>query len=127
MKPQEAMKILNQLDFFLGGNPNILEKAEEALTIAKSALQAQIPRVLTFDEIKSDLPHHLWIDCVEPVTLYPAIARECVTIDGNDWMMFSEDGFGGDYGVRKLYCETWRCWTHKPTAEQMAAEPWSKA
>lgn len=98
----------------------------EHIKLAIAALQAQTPRVVAFNEIKSNLPRHLWIECNEPETLYLAIARECITIDGNDWMMFSEDGFGGDYGVGKLYCKTWRCWTHKPTAEQMAATPWGK-
>ena len=117
MTAQEVLEtVKNTAPIVLGG--------QQAKDMIIAALQASVPRVLTFNEIKSNLPRHLWIECNEPETLYPSIARECITIDGNDWMMFSEDGFGGDYGVGKLYCMTWRCWTNKPTQEQMSSTTW---
>ena len=95
-----------------------------ALDLAFSCLIESIPRIMEFDEITQDMPHLLW--CEETGNglhgLYPAIAWEANRVNSADFIMFSENGFDGNCGARAMYGKTWRCWTHKPSQEQMSAE-----
>jgi len=93
---------------------------------ALSLLKAQEPRVMDADEIvlSADPSKWLWVErkgdyCTEAF-------KAGKTISG--LIAFDSETPGAF-----LYCErpdeygkTWRCWTARPTDEQMAVTPWSE-
>jgi len=124
MTAREAANILWKLDFFLGGNPKILEKAEEALRMAIAALEAQEPRVLKKEELQS---------LKDPTPMYfedrgdPEFALACVIEKADNSACYIYSAYATCFYTPLLFSDyniMWRCWTHEPTTEQVANTPW---
>lgn len=87
---------------------------------ALDLLKAQMPRVMTLDELYA---------CDEGDCLYYQCEGE---FDGNVLYIRSEVGFYVDLRAAthrftcapSLYGSLWRCWTSRPSAEMMASTPW---
>lgn len=114
---------------------------EDAMDIIEDALQAQEPRVLTLEEMKSlsianddalfdkDMTF-VWLEAAADG--YINITRP--TYSFNPEWGIEDDSFyvyyiGTDVGDRLESCDygkTWRCWTARPTDEQREATPWNE-
>ena len=95
---------------------NIKHIMKDALAL----LKAQMPRVMTLDELYA---------CNEGDCLY----YQCEGVfDGNVLYIRSEVGFYVDLRAAihrftcdpSLYGSLWRCWTSRPSPELMASTPW---
>ena len=80
------------------------------------------PRVMTLEEIEA-IPEMVWFER-RNAGLYAGIPFRLVNADNE--MRAVEihilDGFVAQ--MTKWYGKNWRCWTAKPTSEQMEATPW---
>lgn len=102
------------------GYPWSCPRRNHAEKVAIKLLKAQVPRVMTLDEI---------YDCTEGDCLYYQCKGE---FDGNVLYIWSEVGFYVDLraAIHRFTCEPslygsmWRCWTSRPSAELMANTPW---
>lgn len=127
---QEAADLLKQargemvnaglfIDYKWEGDPNRLCHAYD---MAIAALQAQVPRVLSYEElIAIHKPTPVWVERIA-LTGYK---------EGR-WEIFSLNAvlpaLRKNYNVMPKHNNQMnaRAWTHKPTAEQMSATPWDK-
>ena len=115
MTAKEACELLDKVDVFYGGNPSYLSRAQEAMTMAVAALRDSVPRVLTLVEA---------FDWFSNFDNQPVLYCEFKS-DPNEWITHELlNKVAIIDGRHKWYGIWWRCWTHKPTAEQMAAVPW---
>ena len=82
----------------------------------RAYLKAQMPRLLTLDEIRT-LPEGLdvWIDERDGTI---RVDTSAATIDDRWFETNLHSAMVADYGV------TWRAWTARPTAAQRTAAPW---
>ena len=118
-KYQEAMKrLLSSTNM-----ENISAEAISLLcgsTLIKEAPSLSDARLLTLEE--ADKADCVWIE-IMPHTIIGVRHVRLVSIDSTACMVYT---FGGspscynacDYGTQ------WRCWSNKPTAEQMEKEKW---
>lgn len=122
--------------------PYNCEKVKKLLAEALEVLEAMGARVLTFQEM-DELAHKL-----EETPLYYERRRACGTLaNAKTGEPLKEAGRGGLFGAiagdtqgrtpnlsmignvtnqTNEYGVTWRCWTAKPTKEQMAETPWEE-
>lgn len=109
----------------------IMECCHDVMTDALALLKAQEPRVMTLD-----LPPEEWQDKVIWLEIKGKKPIPCLFRKFCDRMMFgryerimSFDAIGsskeGGYFMRN-YGVTWRCWTARPTDEQIGMTPWKK-
>lgn len=96
---------------------------------ALALLKAQIPRVMTLDEVREDHDRVVWIECDASKTMNIGQYRgqiwwheKCAT----KWERFVTMSFANDYLHRRAdkYGKEWRCWTSRPSPEQMRDTPW---
>ena len=104
-------------------NAHIREESErrvaKALNLAIEALKkVQEPRVLSLDELVAD--DVVWLEDCDKDTTVPGIY--CDSNDTNTIFATRMKGYlnvlNDEYGKR------WRCWSSRPTIEQMRATPW---
>ena len=95
--------------------------ADEALAL----LKAQEPRLITYDELKA-------IDRTDSTvyverrtkTFYNEVAFVAIEKVYGDTITFN--GQKSIFGhSKKDYGKTWRCWTSRPSKEEMEATPWN--
>jgi hypothetical protein len=117
MTEREAMEnigdIKNLLRTILA--PPIADAADKTLDMAIAALTAQVPRVLEQWEEQD-----YFTNDDNPPVLYAEY--RC---DPNGWIT-GKAYFGCIARMYRSHGKDWRLWSHKPTAEQMAAEPWKR-
>lgn len=125
MKTQEAIELLNRriegirrVAYLDAETPEqYVSRAEafdeiEALSLAIVALEAQEPKVLTYDEVCNKIKE----GAREPFYYEPKNGQsEWVIVD---WAIQLTKFIPGAYNKRM------RIWTRKPTAEHMANTPW---
>ena len=97
---------------------------EIACCMAIEALKAQEPRVMTVEEVLAlpeDTPIYIE-NCDGPNgwDVYAGITKDADNdvVTGAIWATC-------EYWSQDEYGETWRCWTSRPTDEQMEAIPWN--
>ena len=98
---------------------------------ALALLREQEPRVMTLGDIRRDHDRVLWIECDDSKT--QSIGQYCGQVCWHDrhigkWERFVIIGFANDYLHREteMYGKTWRCWSAKPTPEQMRDTKWEE-
>lgn len=133
MTNAEAIKIINQYDcnfYWTDGEKIPTEDLIEAFYLAVKALEAQEPRVLTLEELRSlnGTDHFVWLEDNGGYTidggyaLYDCYA-EATTYQNNVEL----NTFGREMEFEpdnEEYGKTWRCWSAKPTDEQRRAVMW---
>lgn len=93
---------------------------------ALSLLKAQMPRVMTPEEVEE--AKICWIEDDE--LIFPAIflmhntTLELMFFMSTKYFSVSEKYYDTVHSVQK-YGKTWRCWNAKPTNEQRKATPWN--
>ena len=101
----------------------------DAFALLNALMKEQEPRVMQISEImviyKAD-PSHVWPYNTPP---YLYIQEHPHVRDSSEsWAAWREirDIIEGElFGhTAQSYGKTWRCWTAKPTSEQMEATPW---
>lgn len=123
---EKAIRILegNYKNFVLRHNGELLT-VNELIAL----LKAQQPRLMTLEEILDrgdDEPPFLEYNLSTISVLKPAIFQPDNSDEGGDGYMrvVSACCASGFYN-RKEYGKVWRCWTSRPTDEQMEATPWN--
>ena len=119
MTNQETISILSELKkCYLGG-------IVDALDFAIEAVKAQKPRVMTLGDLRDigslwelNTPPYLWME-INPTYRWTR----------GFWVAWREiydmiDGLHPTYDADN-YLKIWRCWTSRPTDEQMEAIPWN--
>lgn len=128
MTNAEAIKIINQYDcnfYWTDGEKIPTEDLIEAFELAVKALEEQEPRVLTLEEVmNSDAP--VVVDYYDMPLCYASFERDVSSKKWARFYTFGEEDFIklliDDYNKRN----TWRCWSAKPSDEQMDGTPWEK-
>ena len=128
MTNAEAIKIINQYDcnfYWTDGEKIPTEDLIEAFELAVKALDAQTPRVLTLEEIKSESRDFMYLDWNRSSELgYFDIFPVLLTLASPMFIRFAERN-GQKFRLKpKDYNKTWRCWSAKPTDEQRRETPW---
>lgn len=110
------------------------------LQAAVDYIKQQIPKIMTYDEVKEIAKSNLdaYIDETKLVWL-EEMQQDCCNIVRTYYSYHPEWGdneyqdsvtavfIGSDYNERyfqKEYGKTWRCWTKRPTEEQREATLW---
>lgn len=90
---------------------------------AHDMLKAQIPRVMTADEIKSDYVEIFYFET--RAGMLRGCVKELSNLSGSS-IVYLVCGLDDDIYWRALdgYGITWRAWTRRPSFEQMANTPW---
>jgi hypothetical protein len=91
-----------------------------ALRVALAAIEASIPRVLTLEEVIQHLDQN------KPVLLQVRKWQNAQWYGNGDQISNVLFPALGTLYIDPLYGLEWRCWNAMPTAEQMAATPWTK-
>lgn len=96
---------------------------------ALALLKEQEPRVMTLGDVRRDHDRVLWIECDDSKT--QSIGQYRGQVCWHDrhigkWERFTTIGFANDYLHRETekYGKTWRCWSARPTPEQMRETKW---
>lgn len=106
----------------------MLEMAELVPTDARAIirmLKEQEPRIMTLDEVKnlrSLYDGAVWLEALSG--LFPVLPEICMP-NITFFVAIPFDHYHG-YFDNKYYGKTWRCWTARPTHEQMEATKWDK-
>lgn len=87
---------------------------------ALALLKEQEPRVMSFNELKFDTVY--WIELKDVMPWPVAMAR----MRGNPEYLVFVDYHGDKWDVSKYRIKEggWRCWTSRPSPEQMRNTPW---
>ena len=119
MTAREAIERLNDLAEHLQDtwNPPYID----AIDMAVAALEAQIPRVLTLNEVIE------YLDNANPVALQIVKMGGFVWCGNGDEIYCSLSRVCKCDDIDKNYGVKWRCWNVKPTAEQTQNTPWCEA
>lgn len=106
------------------------ELAHDAGLLISELLKAQEPRVLTLEELSK-----LQEDDVAYVEIKPIPDMTCISVelirfveevqDPATWIELHTTDSVGFFETRKSTEPNWRCWTSRPTQEQMEATPWN--
>lgn len=93
---------------------------KKLVTDALYLLKEQEARVMSFNELKFDTVY--WIELKDVMPWPVAIARMC----GNPDHLVFVDYHGDKWDVSKYHIKEggWRCWTSRPTGEEMKNTPW---
>lgn len=142
MTNAEAIKIINQYDcnfYWTDGEKIPTEDLIEAFYLAVKALEEQEPRVLTLDEVKTIGVQNANQRRDRDIKLIWSEERNALNITMPTYYDFGlDDGeeepivlnyVGTDFFDsfdQNTYGKTWRCWSAKPTDEQMEGTPWEK-
>ena len=105
---------------------------EEVRDLAHTALlmlEEQEPTVMTLEDVRRDHYRIVWIECDASKTLNIGQYRGQVYWHNGQigkWERFVTMSFADDYLHRKSdkYGKTWRCWSARPTEEQMRETKW---
>ena len=90
---------------------------------ALAILKAMVPRVMTLDEIlENGGETPIYLECSDVVGMTPVIYQPDAFEDG--YLGFSGSWRNSGYYHETNYGKNWRCWTSRPTPEQMASTPW---
>ena len=99
---------------------------------ALALLREQEPRVLTLGDVRRDHDRVLWIECDDSKT--QSIGQYRGQVCWHDrhigkWERFTIIGFAKDYLHRETekYGKTWRCWSARPSPEQMRETKWEES
>jgi len=116
MTTQEAMPwmdmILERYEEIFGATKDTV--CYTVLTMARAALQASVPHVFTLEELSKKQGELI----EREMFLVWCESKFEKQFDG--WELMFRNSEVGNYGI------LWRCWSHKPTADQMAATPWKE-
>lgn len=93
---------------------------EKLAADAIALLKEQGPRVLAYPEIVS-FDGVVWIETIGAQNVVRAICNGYVVT--HDLLAFSAKS-GSPVGMVDDYYKRWRCWTSRPTPEQMRDTPW---
>ena len=117
MTKHEAVEILEEIKTLDDSMFAYSQAYNDALEMAIEALKAQEPKVMTPDEVRT------WISV-------PRIDREPIWVETensvNAWIV-SDEYWDMQIDVNlssDLYGKTWRCWTSRPSKEEMEATSW---
>ena len=114
MTREEAINKLEHLIISPVGREEIDETCYEVMKY----LSEQRSRVLSLDELVAD--DVVWLEDCDKDTTVPGIY--CDSNDTNTIFATRMKGYlfvkNDEYGIR------WRCWSSRPTIEQMRATPW---
>lgn len=90
---------------------------------ALELLREQEARVMTLDEIRSGAVEVAWIEDADKAEVIPGIWFRLSNEGGDEAVdIHIRDGFVG--ARLEVYGKLWRCWTARPTEEQMRETPW---
>lgn len=90
---------------------------------ALDLLNAQTPRVLTLEEIRSGTVEVVWLEDADKPNVIPGIWFRLSNEGGDEAVdIHIRDGFVG--ARLAVYGKMWRAWTSRPTEEQRKAVPW---
>lgn len=131
-EPPKNASISRAIECFLhpqDADDSDMAKAIDTAVRAMRSLRDQKPRVMQFSEIMEIYntdPYHVWPYNTPP---YLYIQEHPHVRNGSEsWAAWREirDIIEGElFGhTAQSYGKTWRCWTAKPTREQMEATPW---
>lgn len=97
---------------------------EKLAADALALLKEQEPRVMTMEELldvgrvwESSAPPYLWLD--KNRSIYNTISFWCAWRDIFEMIHGRHDKY-----TDENYGSEWRCWTSRPTPEQMRETPW---
>ena len=127
MTNAEAIKIINQYDcnfYWTDGEKIPTEDLIEAFYLAVKALEAQEPRVLMLEEVKglqSLKDGAIWLEMWRD-TAFPAFP-EMLLSHISYFVAIPFNGYRG-WVRNEYYGKTWRCWSSRPTKEQMEEAKW---
>jgi len=100
-----------------------------AARLAFVLLEEREPVVMTLGDVRRDHDRVLWIECDDSKT--QSIGQYRGQVCWHDrhigkWERFTIIGFANDYLHRETekYGKTWRCWSARPTPEQMRDTKW---
>ena len=92
----------------------------DAIEQATVLLKAQVPRVMEFDDVVGG--DECWLEAINGACGY----ADCYACTGTgEVQVFRCKYDNPQYIMAKDYLKTWRCWTSRPTDEQMEAIPWN--
>lgn len=105
--------------------------SEHLCADALALLKEQEPQVMTIGDVYRDHDRVVWIECREYKSLIIAQYRGQASWHNGrfgKWERFVTMSFADDYMHRDSdkYGETWRCWTSRPTEQQMQEVPWEE-
>lgn len=89
-------------------------------TLIREAPAVNDARILTIEEV--DKTVCVWVE-IKPHTLIGVRHIELVPIDNTACIVYTFGGTPSCYNTCN-YGTQWRCWSNKPTAEQMEKEKW---
>ena len=93
---------------------------------ALALLEALVPRVLQFGELL-EYTGAVWPELTfgdgHHEVMPPCMSENDVMSDGTTGLRSTSSILRMEYNA---YGKTWRCWTQKPTDEQMEATPWER-
>lgn len=100
-----------------------VKMVEDALNTIEDALKAQEPRVIELDEFENVLGRDVPLyfeqrDSISGWDIFSGLEKG--TMDIITSAQWAED----QTWQREFYGKEWRCWTSRPTKEQMEAEEW---
>lgn len=93
----------------------------DAIEYAIALLKAQEPRVMALEELRMNEVYWAEQENVSrpwPIAMHHI--RNAGLLDGPVYQDYMGDNFN-----TKEYGKKWRCWTSRPTQEQMEATPWN--
>lgn len=99
-----------------------MAKAIDTAVRAMRLLRAQVPRVMTLEEVKSSVGNDMYLEISTRTDEMSYITAATLDGAGQKGVVFYCDHFNFVAYNRRLY--GWRCWTSRPTYEQMEMTPW---
>lgn len=90
---------------------------------ALALLKEQEPRVMTLEKIQSGTVEVAWLECSDKEEVRAGLWFKRINEGEDEGIIIHVlDGFEG---LRtEVYGKTWRCWSARPTEEQMRETPW---
>ena len=131
MTREEAVEILEEVKTLDDSMFAYSQAYNDALDMAIEALKAQEPRVMTWQEVIGAAIEckPLYIEVKDSVDKEPGDDR-CAMVTQykdsitNGIIRAMSSYITSEALFKDWYGKTWRCWTSRPTAEQMEATPW---
>lgn len=124
MTRDEIIRDIEERAYGAGAGQYMSLRCDVAREIARM-LKDQEPRVMTLEEIRSGAVEVAWIEDVDKADVIPGIWFR-LSNEGEDEAVdiHIRDGFVG--ARLEVYGKLWRCWTSRPSPDQMRDTPWKE-
>ena len=113
---------ISEPDLKLDGYRNGLQVAIHELNELPAVDAVPVARVMTLEEVKSSVGNDMYLEISTRTDEMSYITAATLDSAGQKGVVFYCDHFNFVAYNRRLY--GWRCWTSRPTYDQMEMTPW---